>query len=211
MIEFRPRADYNGAAGFEYTISDGRGGFDTAYVSITVMPRNDGPILRNDLVTGLEDKPLYVIPGEAFGNDIDARRRRDLLQALDRARRADHKFLSPDYEVVAKLGNNRDLPDWLSFDAATMSFSGTLPEGRAEVEVVIFIRDPNNGATHPHRFSFDAEELAEGASLRGEVMAGYIDPRRASPSASSSAPHGSATASTVTASLADGRRLPDWL
>ncbi len=47
-IEFRPKPDYNGAARFAYTVSDGRGGTATAAASITILPRNEGPILRND-------------------------------------------------------------------------------------------------------------------------------------------------------------------
>src|SRR5262249_45233073 len=71
LIEFRPRSDYNGNAGFIYYISDGRGGTSQAYVSITVLPRNDAPVVRDDISFGLEDSSLFVIPGEVFGNDYD--------------------------------------------------------------------------------------------------------------------------------------------
>jgi Ca2+-binding RTX toxin-like protein len=211
MIEFRPRADYNGAAGFQYFISDGRGGVASAYVSITVMPRNAGPVLRNDLVVGLEDKPLYVIPAEAFGNDLDTDgdvlffKRSTVLGALTQ------KFLSPDFEVVAKLGNNRALPDWLSFDAATMSFSGTMPAGRtAPVEVAIFIRDPQNGATHPHRFSFTAGQLAAGTSVRDSVMEGYSI-RQSFAVGMEFGAERLGNQVTATVALVDGTPLPEWL
>ena len=71
MIAFRPRDNFNGQAGFEYQISDGEGGYDTGYVRITIEPRNDGPILFDDISTQLEDVPNVFLPGEAFGNDID--------------------------------------------------------------------------------------------------------------------------------------------
>ncbi|WP_157314270.1 retention module-containing protein [Chitinibacter sp. GC72] len=45
---FTPDKDYNGPASFNYTVSDGKGGFDTATVNITVTPVNDQPISQND-------------------------------------------------------------------------------------------------------------------------------------------------------------------
>ncbi len=41
-IEFRPKPDYNGAARFAYTVSDGRGGTATAAASITILPAQRG-------------------------------------------------------------------------------------------------------------------------------------------------------------------------
>jgi N-acetylneuraminic acid mutarotase len=41
-ITYTPDADYNGADSFDYTISDGNGGTDTATVNVTVDPVSDG-------------------------------------------------------------------------------------------------------------------------------------------------------------------------
>ncbi|RKS42742.1 gliding motility-associated-like protein, partial [Gillisia mitskevichiae] len=42
-ITYTPNSDYNGEDSFEYTISDGNGGTDTAIVIITVNPVDDSP------------------------------------------------------------------------------------------------------------------------------------------------------------------------
>jgi hypothetical protein len=48
MILFTPTLNFNGAASFVYTVSDGNGGTDTATVNLTVSPTNDPPTAAND-------------------------------------------------------------------------------------------------------------------------------------------------------------------
>lgn len=43
-VTYRPNANYNGSDSFTYTVSDGRGGTDTARVNLTVLPVNDAPV-----------------------------------------------------------------------------------------------------------------------------------------------------------------------
>ena len=72
MIEFTPRPHYNGPAGFTYVVDDGQPfGTDTAFVSISVGLDNDGPVVADDVIDGVEDEPIIVIPGHAFRNDFD--------------------------------------------------------------------------------------------------------------------------------------------
>ena len=72
LIIFTPRADYNGKAGFYYTVTDGKDletefpGTDRAFVEITIVPANDGPRLRDDVVSGKEDLPITVIRGRGL-------------------------------------------------------------------------------------------------------------------------------------------------
>ncbi len=54
--------------GFEYTISDGNGGFDTASVTITIEGVNDAPVAVDDLVTTIKDN---TVTGSALANDFD--------------------------------------------------------------------------------------------------------------------------------------------
>ncbi|KOO12705.1 hypothetical protein AKJ18_22535, partial [Vibrio xuii] len=42
-VIFKPADNFNGEATFEYTVSDGQGGFDTAVVTVNVTPVNDAP------------------------------------------------------------------------------------------------------------------------------------------------------------------------
>jgi VCBS repeat-containing protein len=45
--EYTPAQDFNGTDSFNYTVSDGHGGTDTATVTITVNAVNDAPVLAN--------------------------------------------------------------------------------------------------------------------------------------------------------------------
>ena len=46
VLTYTPAGDYSGTDSFSYTLSDGRGGTDTAMVSITVAPVNDPPVVN---------------------------------------------------------------------------------------------------------------------------------------------------------------------
>ena len=62
---YTPDANYFGPDGFDYEISDGRGGMDTAHVSITVTPVNDPPTaLASNMVVTDEDTPSAPVPIE---------------------------------------------------------------------------------------------------------------------------------------------------
>ncbi|MFM2389352.1 MAG: hypothetical protein RLZZ437_907, partial [Pseudomonadota bacterium] len=147
MIVFTPRANYNGVASFDYTISDGEGGTDTATVTVTIVPRNDAPVVRPDVVGGLEDRPIIVLPGETFGNDYDPEgdvlffSGIDFLGVLadmpeDRVVDASLGFvtdkLAAGTVVAAALADGSALPAWLNFDPVTLMFSGEMPVGQVD-------------------------------------------------------------------------------
>ena len=69
IVTFKPAANYNGPISFNYTISDGEGGSDTAIVNGTVTPVNDAPIANNDAFTITEDGTTG--PLNLLGNDTD--------------------------------------------------------------------------------------------------------------------------------------------
>jgi len=48
-VTFTPDANFNGTATFDYTISDGDGGTDTATVTVNVGSVNDAPVAINEL------------------------------------------------------------------------------------------------------------------------------------------------------------------
>ncbi len=52
---YTPVTDYSGPDSFQYTISDGHGGTDTATVNITVLPENNAPVADDDAISTLED------------------------------------------------------------------------------------------------------------------------------------------------------------
>ena len=67
-LTFNPAANYNGAAGFSYTVSDGQGGTATAVVSGSVTAVNDAPVAGNDSFTTAEDTPATF---DLRANDTD--------------------------------------------------------------------------------------------------------------------------------------------
>ncbi len=68
---YTPDADFNGTDSFGYSISDGKGGTDTAVATITVSSVNDKPTAQDDAFTTDED---VVLNGDLFvdnGNGAD--------------------------------------------------------------------------------------------------------------------------------------------
>lgn len=70
-VTFDPAANWCGAgAGFDYAMSDGHGGADTAHVAVTVTCVNDAPVAGDDTWAVLQDAPATVI--NVTSNDTDA-------------------------------------------------------------------------------------------------------------------------------------------
>ena len=221
MIEFAVKENFNGQASFEYTINDGRGLTDTATVYITVLPRNTAPELRNDVVRGLEDGPQYVIPAEAFGNDRDLEGDVIFFDETVKLGVLTNRFISEDYTAEAKLANNAELPDWLTFDAATMTFAGDVPGGSTDlIEVAVFLRDPAGDGVYPFRFSFDPTDagdvnaLFNGVTVLDTVLDGFdlrSDFAQTFEGADDDIAVFDITAGSFSASKIGGRPLPSWL
>lgn len=57
---------------FQYTMSDGNGGYDTAIVTINIAGVNDRPLPENDVATFAETGPGNVIDVLANDTDVDA-------------------------------------------------------------------------------------------------------------------------------------------
>ena len=68
-ILFTPDADYNGPATFDYTISDGNGGEDTATVNINVAAVADAPDANDDNMIALDTNSDF---GDFTGEGADA-------------------------------------------------------------------------------------------------------------------------------------------
>ncbi|WP_279349256.1 Ig-like domain-containing protein [Erythrobacter litoralis] len=67
-VIYTPNADFNGTDTISYTVDDGNGGTDTAFVTVTVLPINDAPVAAPDTATVDEDASV-VIP--VLNNDVD--------------------------------------------------------------------------------------------------------------------------------------------
>ncbi|WP_179107120.1 Ig-like domain-containing protein, partial [Variovorax sp. KK3] len=61
-----PAANYHGPVAFDYTISDGHGGVETAHVAIAVVSLDALPVAVSDTFSMLEDA---VVTNTLVGND----------------------------------------------------------------------------------------------------------------------------------------------
>ena len=67
-VTYTPDADYNGSDSFDYYISDGNGGKDTATVTVNISAVNDAPVAVNDTVATDEDTAIEI---SVLNNDSD--------------------------------------------------------------------------------------------------------------------------------------------
>jgi Ca2+-binding RTX toxin-like protein len=110
---YTPNPGYSGSDTFTYTLSDGSvvgqayGGTDTAAVNIAVTPENTAPIVATVILpqSSPEDTTwIFNIPAGTFSDAEDT-----------------------NLALSATLKNGGPLPTWLTFNAATGTFSGTPP------------------------------------------------------------------------------------
>ncbi|WP_425070179.1 putative Ig domain-containing protein [Roseibium sp.] len=105
-----PSQDFNGTLSLKVIASDGTASASDVF-DLVIAPENDAPVVANDITgqSGTEDMAWsFTVPADAF-TDVDG----DALT------------------YSATLADGSDLPTWLSFDAATRTFSGTPPQGTA--------------------------------------------------------------------------------
>ena len=57
-LTYTPAADFNGSDSFDFTVDDGKGGTDTASVTITITAVNDPPVATDQTVNTQEDQPV---------------------------------------------------------------------------------------------------------------------------------------------------------
>lgn len=69
-VLFVPDADFNGLAGFDYTITDGQASA-SAHVDVVVLAVNDPPVADGETLATQEDVPLLVTAMELLANDAD--------------------------------------------------------------------------------------------------------------------------------------------
>lgn len=70
-VSYVPNANYNGPDGFTYSITDGKGGADSATVAINVLPVNDPPAASGEDYSTPEDTALVVAAPGLLANDED--------------------------------------------------------------------------------------------------------------------------------------------
>jgi hypothetical protein len=119
---------------FTYTMEDSVGAKSTATVTIRATGENDPPVLQ----IPIEDQSIsrgqpfvLAIPAGTF-TDIDA---------------------NDQLTYSAKLANGNALPDWLTFDSAKLSFSGTPENTDISDLAIILTTEDSLGASVSDRFA----------------------------------------------------------
>lgn len=136
-FEYRPDQNYFGADSFTYVASDGTDESAPATVTINMTPVNDAPVAAltiEDQTAADGEAFQFVVPSGAF-TDVDG----DAL------------------EVRATLLNYEPLPDWLSYDIATQTFSGTPGPGDGGTFTVRLQAYDPDGAIAWSSFDFTVE------------------------------------------------------
>ncbi|WP_197480191.1 CARDB domain-containing protein, partial [Anabaena sp. 4-3] len=141
---------------FSFTVSDGNGGTiaNTSF-NITVNPVNDHPILVSAIAdqSATEDTAFTFTIPEATFLDVDAG---DILT------------------YTATLDNGDALPTWLTFDAATRTFSGTPTHTASGSYNITVTATDTAAASVSDTFTLKVINLVNGTSNR-ETLSGTDD------------------------------------
>jgi VCBS repeat-containing protein len=113
---YTPTANYFGSDSFTFTVSDGRGGSDSGTITITVTPVNDAP------------QVLLPIPNQTWQVAAGA-------QSFSFAEGTFGDVDGDSLTYTATLSSGAPLPEWLTFDSATRTFSGTPQAGIYQIRV----------------------------------------------------------------------------
>ncbi|MFG1428203.1 Ig-like domain-containing protein [Roseixanthobacter glucoisosaccharinicivorans] len=117
VLVFTPKANFNGETSFTYTVSDGRGGSDTATVTLDVRPVNDAPTAQDvsfAVAAGVKSQRIDVGAGT---RDIDG----DLVRVLA----VDGKEITANTPVALTSGTVSLAADGNLIFSPFATFSGT--------------------------------------------------------------------------------------
>ncbi len=133
-VTYTPPAGWFGTDTFEYVISDGNQGVDTATVTVIVLPVNDPPIAAEDSASTAEDTPVAV---DVLDNDSDPDTG-DVL-GIQSVKQGDHGTVTHDGDLVTYTPDD----DWFGTDTFTYvvhDFNG----GSATADVTVVVSPEND-------------------------------------------------------------------
>ncbi len=151
-VLFTPTANYNGQAGFTYTVSDGNGGFDVATATFNVTPVNDQP----DAV----DDTLSAIAGSSG------------QQALAFARLTNND-IDPDGDTLTIIGVGSAVGGTVSISGSNVLFTPTANYS-GDAGFVYTLSD-GNGGTDTARASFEITAVNEPPAAADDTVAAVAE------------------------------------
>lgn len=200
-VVFTPDADYNGAAGFTYTVSDGNGGQSTGMVELSVGAVNDAPIAGADSAAGLEDNALTIALADLLSNDSDVEGDALTVTAVGNAVNGSvvqdgsgNPIFTPDADYVGvasfdytvsdgqggratqsvslSFSNTNDTPTAIGFSGGTVAEDAASGTSVANASAV----DPDTGDTHNYTLTNNAGGLFVIDDATGMItLAGAVD------------------------------------
>ncbi|WP_156904887.1 Ig-like domain-containing protein, partial [Ferrimonas senticii] len=151
-IQFIPADNFHGTVTFDYQISDGNGGSDSATVNIEVAPTNDDPIANNDAIRTDEDTPVAI---DALANDTDSDG--DLLSIVEAS-------VAPDQGTVTIENGQLVFTPAANF-VGEAQINYTISDGNggtSSATVTVTVNDVNDAPT--------SEDLIDRSGEDGEVV-----------------------------------------
>ncbi|MDX8355418.1 tandem-95 repeat protein [Cognatiyoonia sp. IB215182] len=177
---------------FSYATDDGNGGVGVATVSIIVHGTNDAPVVAlvlPDQASAEDEAVSFVLPANAF-TDVDG----DALT------------------LSATLVGGAALPDWLVFDAASGSFSGTPPQDyTGQVSVTVTASDGSLSASSSFALEITPVNDAPVAAIALPDQSSAEDEAVSFALPANAFTDVDGDALILSATLAGGAALPDWL
>ncbi|MEC9291283.1 MAG: Ig-like domain-containing protein [Pseudomonadota bacterium] len=172
-MRFEPDANWNGIETFNYTITDGNGGTDTARVTVEVCAVNDGPDARNDNYTTDEDTAVNI---NLLANDTDIDG--DTLRITHIAGTAltggaQTIDVGNGRVIISSTGAMRFQPDNGWFGTETFNYRITDGNGGSDTATVrVVVREGNNGPDAKN----DSYTTNEDTSVNLNLLANDTDP-----------------------------------
>lgn len=137
-VTFRPDGNYSGPAAFDYTVSDGAGGYATARANFVITPVNDAPLVTNESATTDEDSIIHFSVAALLANDTDIETPNSLnIVSVEAAHGG----------WVSKAGDDITFSPYHNFNGtASFSYKVADPDGGVSQGRVDITYTPNNDA-----------------------------------------------------------------
>lgn len=131
-LVFTPTLDFNGTAGFDYTISDGNGGTSVAHATIAIAAVNDAPRSGADVQLVDEDTELVIDPATLLANDYDVEGDSFAMTGVGHA---SHGTVSIGADNQIHFQADQDFNGTASFDYTVVDANGASSDITVQVQV----------------------------------------------------------------------------
>ena len=170
-IIFTPEENFNGLAGFSYTVTDLSGLSTTGRAQIRIDPVSDNPLIADEKIESLEDQKLLFDPALLLKNDRDI--------DIERGEKQELKIVAVDAAVGGRVQIQNGLISFLP-DAnynGLASFRYTVEDGAgglAQGKVDITVKPVNDAPLLPQKRFIAIEDTALTIS-RSQILEGITD------------------------------------